>query len=391
MFFKLAHAIDDRFPSHHHLGRVVLNVDQGWQSHRQDHLLYIFKGYVEDSAWCSELLVTMSDLEMLGNFCVFCFDYQSGKISLLTNRWRGLIIYSQPGQWISNLDIGSHTIWNDSSIIIDQNLSFAEKTLDIIGDTSTVDIPRSRLIKEVTDILDSRVSNFLKHNTLPLKVFCSGGIDSTLVWSFIKRHSQDYEMILGNHIQWDYFWCKNQRQITQQFWGYKQIHHWVQSCVLSSGAFGDAFFFRSPSTVNIWCMYNDIDIFDYLKPGIGMCYSYFTIKKHQELFRTQQRDRSLDAVMKKNQKDFNRYLCNIAVNDCQHWHLGNTLTFTPLRDLEIFKLFLNLSVDDLLPQIFDGEISRSIISQNDQSMLDLIADIKDSGEELAKLASLVPR
>jgi hypothetical protein len=224
-----------------------------------------------------------------------------------------------------------------------------------------------------------------------LKVFCSGGIDSTLVWSFIKRHTSDYELVLENRQQWDYFWCRNRRQITQQFWAYQQLHHWLEPCVLTSGAPGDEFFFRSPVTVNLWCMYNDIDIFDLLRPGVGILYDYFMLEKNQAVFRAQQSDRSMDEVMRKTPSEFNRYLCDIIVNDCQHWHLGNTLTFTPLRDLEIFKLFLNLNARDLIPQIFDGEISRSLIARNDLSLLDRMSDVKNVGESLSKLAPLVPR
>lgn len=391
MFFRLARTIDDRFPVHHHLGQIVLNVDSGWHTHQQDHLRYIFKGYVEDAAWGPELLSTISDLEILGNFCVFCFDSAAQTLSLMTNKWRGMIIWNEPGQWISNLDPGPYIIWNDSSIVVDHNLGFSEIKIDIIGDTGAVHVTRSELIKQVHEILDLRVGNFLKNNSLPLKVFCSGGIDSTLVWSFIKRHTQDYELVLENRVQWDYFWCQNQKHINEHFWGYRQIHHWLEPCVLSSGTPGDEFFFRSPTTVNLWCMYNNIDIFDLLQPDVGIHYDYFMLEKHQTLFRSQQADRSLDHVMKKDRCDFNRYLCNIVVNDCQHWHLGNTLTFTPLRDLRIFKLFLNLSADDLLPQIFDSEINQKLISQNDQSMLELVSDVKNVGESLSKLSFLVPK
>jgi hypothetical protein len=391
MFFKLAHTIDDRFPVQHHLGKIVLNVDSGWHTHQRDNLRYVFKGYVEDAGWSPELLAATSDLKALGNFCVFCFDTTAQTLSLKTNRWRGMIVWNKPGQWISNLDRGSYTIWNDSSITVDQDLSFLETKVDIIGDTSAADITPSHLIDRVHQILDSRIGNFLHHNTLPVRVFCSGGIDSTLVWSFIKRHTLDYELVLENRVQWDYFWCRNRRQITQQFWAYQQIHHWLEPCVLTSGAPGDEFFFRSPVTVNLWCMYNNIDIFDLLRPGVGILYDYFMLEKNQALFRSQQSDRSLDEVMRKKPSDFNRYLCDIVVNDCQHWHLGNTLTFTPLRDLEIFKLFLNLSPNNVFPQIFNGDISRALIARNDPTMLDLMSDVKNVGESLSNLARLVPK
>ena len=116
-------------------------------------------------------------------------------------------------------------------------------------------------------------------------------------------------------------------------WGYKQIHHWRESCILTSGAPGDEFMLRSPTTCDLFLKYYNIDIVQLTKENPDcLHHEYFLLNKHLDIFNTQQIDTSLTK------EQMYKHLCNIIINDWQHWHLGNTLTWTPLRDLEIFKL-----------------------------------------------------
>jgi hypothetical protein len=66
------------------------------------------------------------------------------------------------------------------------------------------------------------------------------------------------------------------------------------------------------------------------------------------------------------------------LNDNQHWHLGNTLTFTPLKDIEITKILMGLPKEDLLGQIKNGDITRELIANNDQSLLQYLSDQKNT-------------
>jgi hypothetical protein len=391
MFFSLAHQINQDFSNHYSLGRLVLNTDNGWQETMIDKCKFVYKGYIETMAWTPAVLVDIKDHQHQGNFLIFCFDPDTDTITLHTNRWRGFLIWYDAEIFVSNLHRASYTIWNDSTVSIDQDLVVYESKIDIIGDTDVVTRDRASVEHDIDTILQGRVNNFLTHNSLPIKVFCSGGVDSTLVWSYIKRSTDRFELVLENRIQWDYFWCRNGRHIQNNFWGYKQIHHWLEPCVLTSGAPGDEFMLRSPTTCNLWCMYNDIDIFDLLAQGHSLHHDYFLKERHQQLFRQQHLDPSLDAVMRLSWKDFVWYLCNIVVNDCQHWHLGNTLTFTPLRDLEIFKLTLSLPADDIKAQILNSDVSLSLIANNDAALLAMLSDTKNVGESLSNMAELMPQ
>jgi len=391
MFFNLAAFDDKNFPNHYRLGALVLNTDNGWILHEFEDAIFVFKGYVEALVLGKHVLQNLEDHKELGNFVCFRYNKRTHTISVMTNRWRGMLIWAKPGKFVSNLYQTNHTIWNDSTLVIDRALVPHETKLDIIGPAIVAPTSIESVVDNIHEIITDRVHGFLASNQLPLKVFCSGGIDSTLVWSYIKAVTDSYELILENRMQWDYFWCHNRQRILRQFWGYNQIHHWLEPCVLSSGTPGDEFMMRSPTTVNLWCMYHGLDIFDLIADTDLLHHEYFNQHKHLRLFEQQQQDRSLDAVMQLDHASFVQYVCNINANDCQHWHLGNTLTFTPLRDMRIMKLLLSLDPRDLLPQILDSAISRELISRNDKSLLDLLSGKKNTGEYLANLAQLTPR
>jgi len=204
-----------------------------------------------------------------------------------------------------------------------------------------------------------------------------------LVFSFIKRITSDYKHIFENRIEWDYFWCQNHKHITQHFWGYTQIHHWNEPCVLSSGAPGDEFMFRNPNMTYVWGKYHNIDIERYFDRDYHYSQKSYFFKKPFADYDKNIHNMSL--------KDFNYYLCNQVINDCQHWHLGNTLTFTPLRDLDIFKMFLRLPAENLGTQIGGGEISLKLIEMNDPELLNYLSSTKNVASSFHNLIHLMDK
>ena len=391
MFFNLARSPHFAFCNHYNLGQLILSTDNGWHRIDTTQEVFIYKGYLECTNWNVEVLMALEDNKELGNFICFRMAKDSGLIKMVANRWRGVMIWSEHQQYVSNLFQGSHTIWNDSGLIIDKDLVLTETKNNIIGEFEAKILDLGQVQNQLHAILCERIESFISNNRLPLKVFCSGGIDSTLVWSYIQRFTSNYELVLENRMQWDQFWCKNRKKILKNFWGYSQLHHWLEPCVLTSGTPGDEFMMRGPTTINLWCMYHGIDIFDLLKSKDFLHYEYFAQDKHKKLFRQQQEDRELDSVMRLSRNEFVRYICNINANDCQHWHLGNTLTFTPLRDMRVLQLILSLDVKDLLPQMLDSSISKHLIERNNPELLTVLSQTKNVGESLSNLAQFISR
>ena len=79
------------------------------------------------------------------------------------------------------------------------------------------------------------------------------------------------------------------------------------------------------------------------------------------------------------------------VNDFQHWHLGNTLTFTPLRDIEIFKTLLRLDTDTAIKQIVNSEISFELIARNNPDLLNYLSPKKNVGNVYENLFQLMSK
>jgi hypothetical protein len=210
------------------------------------------------------------------------------------------------------------------------------------------------------------VKSVLQNNTLPLKVHLTGGVDSMLVYSIIESVTNDYEFIFENRYQWDYFWCCNFKVI-QKHWSYTQVHHYIEPTFLASGAVGDSFMLRHPIVVALWLKFHDIDLCDFEFPK-GTESNLISHIQNRIAKSTVIND-YYEQIQGLTHNEFKLFVLNIIVNDFQHWHIGNTYTFTPLKDLNIANIMLNLKVEDSLGQLSHSEISKSIISNNNSDLI----------------------
>ena len=382
MFFNIAHSPLENYPCHWQLGSFVVSTDQGWQRTTVGTAEILYKGYA-DAATLDQLkeqILFQTEPMLTGNFCALVLVDDT--IEIQTDRYRSFPIYV--GNGVNNLVPTARTAWTDSLISVHADLSVTEKKFDVIGTVDTDPLPRDQVIDQIIKILDSKTQSFVANNKLPVKVFLSGGVDSLLVYSFLKKYTDQFELVLGTHVDWDYFWIKNSTDITKN-WGYTQIHHWTHDCVLTSGAPGDEFMLRSPVTADLFLKHQGVEIADLLKHSQWqncLHHSYFMRDKHQQIFATQ-----LAPSGTKQQLHWD--LCNIVANDWQHWHLGRTRTWTPLRDLELFKLMLRLPQHDAVSQIMNSEISIDIIERNSPGLSQVLSSQKNMHNPLANLAGLV--
>jgi hypothetical protein len=189
-------------------------------------------------------------------------------------------------------------------------------------------------------------------------------------------------MVWGQHIDHDDFYLTNHDDI-QSYWGYKQIHHWQNACVLVSGAPGDEFMLRSPVTANQYLLNHGTNIPEQLKLYPDCLHQAHFNKPAQTALFARQAQEFVPS------KDLVWDLCNTVVNDWQHWHLGNTLTWTPFRDLELFKLFLALPYEQAVGQIVNSAVSRELIERNVPGLTRALGDQKNSGNTMRNLRSLI--
>ena len=381
MFFSIAQQFKNNYPCHHRLGNFFINTDSGWSYCDVGHWSVIFKGYVEDNflEQALEQIVEQNQPTLLGNFCVLSYNNITDKLKIQTDQYRSFPIYKHH-QEITNLNSGPTTYWADSLVEINQDFSVTETKFDVIGEIVDSELTADQVLDAVNSRLDQRVKSFLQHNKLPIRAFLSGGVDSLLVYSFLQKHTNHYEMVKSDHIDYDYFWAHNQGTLRSR-WAYRQIHHWIQPCVLSSGAPGDEFTLRSPVTSHIYLNHHGLDSQQELQQRPNCLHNYyFGLEKHHKIFS----ETDIPQFLTKQQ--LIHYVCNVVVNDWQHWHLGNTLTWTPLRDIEIYKLILRLPLEDAVEQIFNSKLSQMIIEKNFPGGTKLISDQKNN---LAPMKNLI--
>lgn len=381
MFFNISQKHQTNFSNFYQLGPFSVSTDAGWREYKNSRHHVVYKGYADNEPMDSviESIIEQTEPNILGNFCALVFDSKTLKIK--TDRYRSFPIWFESGQAITNLHKLTDTAWTDSLVEINTDLTVNETKFDVIGEIDTSNITVDQAVDQINHILKIKTQNFIKTIQRPVRAFLSGGVDSLLVYSYLQRYTDDYEMVQCNHIDYDEFWLKNSGTI-QRFWGYTQIHHWRESCVLTSGTPGDEFMLRSPTTVDLYLRFHKKNMIDLLSQDqwkYCLHYNYFTLDKHQTIFSNH------SALPDWNRSALIRNICNILVNDWQHWHIGNTLTWTPLRDLEIVKLLLRLPLDDLLGQIMNSDISRRLIEQNKPGLTNVISDQKNSGNSMKNL------
>jgi hypothetical protein len=377
VFFCISSHQRANFSLHWTIGNIHVDTDTGWQSQKHKSTLFIYKGYTDQGKLDQQLLTI--DNSALGNFCIIAIDQEHKTIKLTADRYRSFPIYFENQQAITNLMPLINTAWTDSIVESDFDLNVTEHKVDVIGSVNLSELSYKSALDQVDNILFEKTKQFVANNDQPLKVFLSGGVDTLLVYSYLVRTGATFELIECNHLDHDYFWRENSHLI-KQFWAYSQIHHWKQPCVLASGAPGDEFMLRSPTTANLFLTRHGTSIPQLLEQYPDcLHHPYFSQKKHTELFKAQQ-------STPQNQSDW--MLCNIVANDWQHWHLGNTLTWTPLRDLEIFKVLLRLPLPHAINQIMNSEFSRCLIENNAPGATRFLSDQKNTGASLKNLNRL---
>jgi hypothetical protein len=385
MFFQISKTKQDNFPYNHQTKNLVISLDEGWAHVQDQHGNDIwYKGYLDQGCLANHVLKIAQEEEPqnTGNFCIIkVFDH--GAI-VRSDKLRSFPLYHQQNFGLTNLTELSETFWTDSYVMLNNDLSIIHSKYDAIGSIDNSELSIDSVIDQIDEILSQKTQEFIANNK-SIRVFLSGGIDTALVYSYIQKYTDNYELIPYAHCDFDYFYLKNHNTLSK-LWGYNQIHHWKESCILASGAPGDEFTVRSPVTANLLLLHHGLSIPKLLKTSkYKDCLhsEYYSKLNYQKLWEEQELNYSHMSL-----KDTIYHCCNYIINDWQHWHFGNTLTWTPLRDLRIFKLIARLPLENLKQQIMNSVIQRSLITKNNPKILDYLSNKKNSANYLENLTNL---
>ena len=391
MFFSIDKTKQCNFVNHFQFNNFFISVDSGWETYETEKHVVIYKGYADYHLLHDLLDEIIEEIEpsQTGNYCAIVYCKTDSTITIKSDKYRSFPVYIDKGSKVTNLTKQDQTGWTDSLITITDNFEIIENKFDVIGtiDMSTISLEDG--IKSIASILDRKTKSLIDLRSSlpmafrkPIHTFLSGGVDSLLVYSFLQKHTQDYKLIKYAHIDYSDFWLMNSGSVTEN-WGYKQIHHWRSPCILTSGAPGDEFMLRSPVTANIFLQSFGADLDKINTDSAKLHYSYFKLPKHLKVIEQLRSDSELNKQFTKQELIWK--LCNIVLNDWQHWHIENTITWTPLRDLDIFKTILRMPYDCQIEQILDSYISKRLIADIDTDLINLISNQKNTASMMSNL------
>jgi len=376
MFFHISKHPQENYPCQWQLGSFVISTDNGWKQLTVGPVKILYKGYA-DSGTLESLIgqVMFQSIPYLtGNFCALVIVHDT--LTIQTDRYRGFPIYIDD-TGINNLVAVGRTAWTDSLITVNADLSVIENKFDLIGKIDTSTLSFVDAVDQIHDRLTDKTQQFLNHNTLPLKVFLSGGVDTMLLYSYLQAAGAEFELLDYDLLEHDYFWRANSHLITQHWAYYQQIHHWRESCVIVSGTPGDEFMLRNPVSGDFYLRHFGTSVNEIIMPH-HLHHDYIKLERNQIKLTNQ--PAPLSTI-----QDLHYHLCNIMLNDWQHWHLGNTLHWTPLRDLDILKIVMRLPISDAMEQIVNSNFSQTLIERNLPGASRFLSDQKNTGAILKNL------
>jgi len=352
VFFSIATQPDFRFDNRvEHLG-LWINFDQGWQVTQQE----LYKGYSS-------------------NHCRLVLEHNG--VCITHSEPRSFPVWFKHG-FISNLYCGLDKqafVRDHLHMDPDGRIVWTPRDLDLSVPSDTITMDQA--LNLICDRLDTAVQDLKQHDHPPLRLFCSGGLDTFLIYAMLKHHQVEFELLSTEHFETDDFTTHNQPAL-DHYWSYRQqqLHHWNHPAWLVTGGCGDEYFLRGPAVIAMLTAWHDIDFQSLLQANCSQ-YHYHHFNKYQQLWQTSwQQRQQLQCQYPTRQQLLQQIMDNLA-NDHQHWHLGHTITWTPLKDIEIARILLQLDMDDLVPQFLDGAVTKRVIEHYCAPVLDFVSTYKN--------------
>ena len=342
MFFNISKEQNKEFPVHVQYAGLSIDLDNGWAI--QEGIIY--KG-------------------LDGNECTIkCVD---NTITIDTHTRRTFPIFHNDDS-ISNIIRYSDEFYSDKELkILDGAvILLASREPRVFTDLRLSD---DDLLDYLYGYLDNKVKTF--DSNLPIKFFPTGGVDTAVIISFMLKHKKPYQLLTAEYKDMDYFTCHTRPRLGK-FWAYQNIHHWKEASILLSGTNGDEMMLRNPYDAYLVAKLNGENLLETLAVETGAYHSHYYLRsKHKSGYdKIDQSNLDLDQIRQE--------IIDRNYFDYQHWHLGNTLTWTPLNDLKIINIMLNFSYAGVRTQLLDAGISKQLIERNDPKLLKLVSKSKNN-------------
>jgi hypothetical protein len=374
MFFELSKNKNQDYPNNHELKNgIIFNCDLGWQRIEYKNHVIFFKGYILDRLKNEEFyesIIKDPTPKFNGNF----FSIIVGETITITNdNCRGSPLQYRQNEKITNLEQNHTPVWADKYLTVNNDLSVKENQFSPYT-VSYENVDYDSALDQVDKILCDSFETFLLKNNKPLKVFLSGGIDTLTMYSYIKKFTKNFEIVDYEYKKFTHFYVKNWNKKIKNFWGYTQIHSWGNMpSVLLTGGCGDEFFLRGPAMLSVLAEHHQIDALALLEKN-RQCYhyDYLSLEKNNHYFKNK---KTFDTSYRKNVVD---HILNNLINDHQHWHIDETVCFTPFKNISIPKIVLNLPKQNIIEQLLDAQFNKDLIIKNNPDDLKFLSTYKNS-------------
>ena len=371
MFFSIAKESDARFPNHYQINHAWFNSDAGW--HRLDQQTF-YKGYAD----CADMVSVASNFDQAGsytgNYAVIKFTPE--KIIVRHSRNRSFELWHND-TCVTNLpgvpDVKNIWASHEVHVLSDwtQTLHRIHTDRSVLPGTLSWDQARDQVI----DILDHSVRDFFANNQAHMHLYYSGGVDTLLLYSLLIRHRQPFELITGTHYEQDDFVSTNQENLNC-FWNYKQIHHWREPTWLATGSHGDEYLLRGPEVIAMLTSWHNINFTEVMADCSNHYHArYFA--KHPKLWQDHWANRHKFQDQYPTLEQMHAHIIDFLLNDYQYRHLGNTLTWTPLKNINLVRTLLQVNIHELVPQFTNAELTQQLIAQTDAKLLESLSRYKN--------------
>jgi hypothetical protein len=376
MFFKITSQKLDKFPFNHQLNETHwLNCDAGWQTLDTKYGTAYIKGYCFERDIDTELaedLFEDPEPKYNGSFLAV-LSRKSGEIVVTNDTTRATPL------WRSELDVGNIDMPDHTNVWACNSVSITTETTEQMWPSITPNDLTTKSFTTAADEIHAILTDkftWLGKNSKNIKIFYTGGIDTLTCISYLRKLNIPHDLVTAEHYDYDQFTCNFDKEIKNN-WAYTQMHHWREPTYFVTGACGDEFFLRGPATANLMLMHFGINIIQLLKPH-HYHFHYFQEPEKLDIYNQQRQNPDIRAMLP-NKKEVTDYIMGMCVNDHQHWHLGNTITFTPFKDIRILSTILEMEKNDIAECIADARMQRELIGRNDSSLLQYLDEKKNQG------------
>ena len=246
------------------------------------------------------------------------------------------------------------------------NKTTATTTVELNSSTNTMDT----VVDMVFSILINNCQGYAKYNSDILNIWCTGGLDSVLLLALCEKANIPYNLYAHKshsayHAEYESMLTKH---VKTEFPNYQFMSLFADKTVLGTGYDGDSFLCRHPEQINVLANCLGSTAHDMVKPE-----HYLASYLKRPIFSSMS-----NIVWKMPEEEAKSRVLHGILQWISVWHLDNTITFTPYRDMDLFKTVLTLPIRELVDASLDGTIQKKVIEKCNPDILSLVDKQKNT-------------